>query len=331
MGNRLTKTYSIPKENIENKHIREPSSTRVMTDFEQISYTESASSESAFDTTIPSQREFHQVQQSTYWLPKDDEEQLRLTGQHFAFKETFGGNVMPSVTELIKFDNGACVLDVGCGSGAWVMDMISDYPNCDYHGCDIVDVVNTDMMPKQFTFKIGNILETLPYEDNTFDFVHMRLMIFALREDEWPGAIKELLRVTKPGGLVQIVDANIEMPAKQDDAFYKSVYAVHQTCAQRSQNPRIGGEIERIVREAGNTNIIDSQFRFNDTTTKTNAAKKLAWSWINGVKSTISVLGPVIGLENEYDQRDFLRELKHCMENISGYFNVNVVVAQKTA
>ncbi|CAO3675531.1 unnamed protein product [Rhizopus microsporus] len=238
---------------------------------------------------------------------------------------------MPSVTELIKFDNGACVLDVGCGSGAWIMDMISDYPNCDYHGCDIVDVVNTDMMPKQFTFKIGNILETLPYEDNTFDFVHMRLMIFALREDEWPGAIKELLRVTKPGGLVQIVDANIEMPTKQDDAFYRSVYAVHQTCAQRSQNPRIGGEIERIVREAGNTNIIDSQFRFNDTTTKTNSAKKLAWSWINGVKSTISVLGPVIGLENEYEQRNFLRELKYCMENISGYFNVNVVVAQKIA
>jgi hypothetical protein len=80
MGNRLTKTYSIPRENIENKHIREPSSTRAMTDFEQTSYTESASSESAFDTTIPSQREFHQVQQSTYWLPKDDEEQLRLTG-----------------------------------------------------------------------------------------------------------------------------------------------------------------------------------------------------------------------------------------------------------
>ena len=101
--------------------------------------------------------------------------------------------------------------------------MITDYPGCDYHGCDIVQAIPTNMMPKQFTFKIGNILETLPYEDNTFDFVHMRLMIFALREDEWPGAIKELLRVTKPGGLVQIVDANIEVSI-QSVTFKKRPY-----------------------------------------------------------------------------------------------------------
>ena len=33
--------------------------------------------------TIPTQREFHQIETSTYWLPKDDEEQMRLTGVRF--------------------------------------------------------------------------------------------------------------------------------------------------------------------------------------------------------------------------------------------------------
>jgi hypothetical protein len=31
-------------------------------------------------TSLPSSREFHTNDTSTYWLPKDDEEQLRLAG-----------------------------------------------------------------------------------------------------------------------------------------------------------------------------------------------------------------------------------------------------------
>ncbi|CEG64177.1 hypothetical protein RMATCC62417_01201 [Rhizopus microsporus] len=279
---------------------------------------------------VISDREFHDIETSSYWLPKDDEEQMRLTGQHFAFKEMLEGNVVPSVP--LDFNKGnLSVLDVGCGSGAWIMDMITDYPKCDYHGCDIVQAIPTNMMPKQFTFKIGNILETLPYEDNTFDFVHMRLMIFALREDEWPGAIKELLRVTKPGGLVQIVDANIELPEQKNTVFYRSLSAVHTICKAVGQNPRIGGELERLVKEAGNTTIIDSQFRYNDTTTGTRLAKKLIWCWLEGSKTGMTVAAPILGLNNKAEQENYLKELEHCMATTSGYYNVNVVVAQKLA
>jgi ubiquinone/menaquinone biosynthesis C-methylase UbiE len=32
----------------------------------------------------------------------------------------------------------------------------------------------------------------------------MRFFVLALREGEWPTAIRELIRVTKPGGMIQI-------------------------------------------------------------------------------------------------------------------------------
>lgn len=35
---------------------------------------------STTDTIRSSDRNFHEVETSTYWLPKDEEEQLRLTG-----------------------------------------------------------------------------------------------------------------------------------------------------------------------------------------------------------------------------------------------------------
>lgn len=34
----------------------------------------------------------------------------------------------------------------------------------------------------------------------------MRLFIAAFREDEWPAAINEVLRVAKPGGMIQLME-----------------------------------------------------------------------------------------------------------------------------
>ncbi|RCH78839.1 hypothetical protein CU098_006592, partial [Rhizopus stolonifer] len=160
-------------------------------------------------TFIP-ERDFHTDKNSSYWLPKDEEEQMRLTGQHFALKELFKGNVLPKVKTRLNFEQGISVLDVGCGSGAWMTDMASDYPNCRYYGCDIVEVANKFVTPRQFTFNIGNVLTGLPYNENTFDFVQIRLLVFALREQEWPVAIQEVLRVTKPGGILQILEPIME-------------------------------------------------------------------------------------------------------------------------
>ncbi|KAG1226582.1 hypothetical protein G6F67_008918 [Rhizopus microsporus] len=165
------------------------------------------------NSTANTNREFHKEESSTYWLPKDEEEQMRLTGQHYAFKSLFEGNVLPSVTDTLDFQKGINILDVGCGSGVWIMDMVQEYPNCTYHGCDIVNILYKNVDVEQFTFSKGNVIKGLPYEDNTFDFVHMRFFVLALREDEWPMAIKELIRVTKPGGMVQISEIGFKASA----------------------------------------------------------------------------------------------------------------------
>lgn len=91
--------------------------------------------------------------------------------------------------------------------------MIYDYPNCTYEGCDIVSVTNSNVSQSQVHYSYGNVLEGLDYPDNSFDFVHMRLFILALREDEWPIAIKEVLRVTKPGGIFQLLEFDLKVSA----------------------------------------------------------------------------------------------------------------------
>lgn len=50
--------------------------------------------------------------------------------------------------------------------------------------------------------------QPLPFPDNTFDFVTMQLVTTSFRRENWPSVILELVRVTKPGGYIQLLDVD---------------------------------------------------------------------------------------------------------------------------
>ncbi|ORE07014.1 S-adenosyl-L-methionine-dependent methyltransferase [Rhizopus microsporus var. microsporus] len=274
-------------------------------------------------TAINTKREFHNDESSTYWLPKDDDEQMRLTEQHYAFKSLYGGN--PCILK-----KGITVLDAGCGSGVWIMDMVQDYPSCTYHGCDIVDAIHKNVNVNQFTFILGNVVKGLPYEDDTFDFVHMRFFILALREEEeWPAAISEIIRVTKPGGMIQMSEIGFELPKDSSNLFYKVGVTIRDTCAARGQNAYIGAELNNMLAKHNNIEIVQSADRICDMSSGTSAAKTLTWDALESVKSMKPVMGPLMRINTTEELDQFLKELKHCIETKESLFRFNSVAAQK--
>jgi SAM-dependent methyltransferase len=66
-----------------------------------------------------------------------------------------------------------------------------------------------DALPSNYTFVTSNLFEGLPFGNNTFDFVHMRLLIMAIPHDQWPQVIRELIRVTQPGGWIESVETTV--------------------------------------------------------------------------------------------------------------------------
>lgn len=64
------------------------------------------------------------------------------------------------------------------------------------------DIFPNNIRPANVTFQIGNILEGLSFEDNTFDMVNMNFFILAFKKEEWVGVLKEIRRVLKPGGFL---------------------------------------------------------------------------------------------------------------------------------
>ncbi|CAG8604128.1 548_t:CDS:2 [Dentiscutata erythropus] len=135
-------------------------------------------------------RRFHNVENAVYPLPNDYDELDRLHLQHFMMKFIWQNNFSAPINHTLS-NPGTKVLDVG-------------YPLVEFVGLDISPLQPTQIKPKNFKFVKANVLEGLPFEDNTFDFVFQRYMFTGCTKEKWPYLINEIVRVLKPGGFLEL-------------------------------------------------------------------------------------------------------------------------------
>lgn len=136
-----------------------------------------------------------------YILPKDLGEQERLNFQHTIFRSALQGNyVAPLGRDLTH------ILDVGSGSGIWGYEIALQFPAASVFGVDLEPPTETTSLPPNYHFVQSNVLQRLPFTDNTFDFTHQRLLRGAIPALEWPHVIQELVRVTRPGGWIELFE-----------------------------------------------------------------------------------------------------------------------------
>ncbi|CAG8561950.1 8128_t:CDS:2 [Paraglomus occultum] len=150
-------------------------------------------------------RRYQQLDDSNYVLPNDSGEEERLDMQHILFDHFFDGNFSAPVDQLLR--SGARVLDACCGSGVWSIDLAKRYPNSYFIGVDIAPVVLADEKPSNLEFVEYNVLDGLPFNSNTFDYVFARATLAVYTRAQWTElAIPEYARVTKPGGWVELME-----------------------------------------------------------------------------------------------------------------------------
>ncbi len=137
-------------------------------------------------------------------LPRNQTEIDRLDVQHYALREAVRGNYMAPVR------NPVTVLDVGSGTGQWAYDLCAEFPDAEVVGLDLVPG-KAHVRPGNYRFVKANVLHGLPFADDSFDFVHQRLMVTALPLTTWPAVVADLLRVTRPGGWIELVEGGDEM------------------------------------------------------------------------------------------------------------------------
>jgi ubiquinone/menaquinone biosynthesis C-methylase UbiE len=158
-------------------------------------------------------REKKQDLPSTYFVQdrSNKEELIRLDEQDRLMTALMGGP-LPDQEGPGKFQH---VLDVGCGTGGWLIDLARTYS-------DIAQLVGIDISERtimyareqaraagvhdRITFQVGDALRTLEFPANSFDLVHQRLGWSFIRTWEWSGLLSEYQRVCKPGGIIHITE-----------------------------------------------------------------------------------------------------------------------------
>lgn len=96
------------------------------------------------------------------------------------------------------------VLDVGCGKGRYLRNLIEDFPDQVFHAVDLYTEIMNIYLHDERVVKREGMLTNIPYPDKTFDVVYACESLEHAIDTE--AAVREMARVVKPGGRLIIVD-----------------------------------------------------------------------------------------------------------------------------
>ena len=122
------------------------------------------------------------------------------------YDDVFAG----SFTEQLfipKLEKGARVLDLGCGVGFWVIEILKRNPEIEMYAADLttnaLEITKMRLEQFGFTAKLDQQnAENMDYEDESFDHINCQGVIHHTPDTE--ASVKEIARVLKPGGTANI-------------------------------------------------------------------------------------------------------------------------------
>ncbi|CAL1712725.1 unnamed protein product [Somion occarium] len=116
------------------------------------------------------------------------------------------------------------VLDLGCGVGTWILDCARLWKDTHFVGLDIVPIqpdlqqVGSSQLASRVTWVQANFLEGLPFQDEEFDYVHIKRIARGVPEDKWDALLEEISRVMKPSGRIEIIEEDLYLPGRLRDS-----------------------------------------------------------------------------------------------------------------
>jgi ubiquinone/menaquinone biosynthesis C-methylase UbiE len=125
------------------------------------------------------------------------------------------GGVLPELADPMSLRR---VLDVGCGTGGWLMEVARTYPMIEFLvGADISSAMlshtcaqaKAQFLDGRVQFKTMDALRMLQFSGASFDLVNQRFGATWLRQWEWKKILLEYHRVTRAGGIIRLTEANI--------------------------------------------------------------------------------------------------------------------------
>jgi ubiquinone/menaquinone biosynthesis C-methylase UbiE len=191
-----------------------------------------------------------QIQQDeAYIFGKGNEEIRRLDLQHFMFRWEFGDDYSAPIR------NARSILDVACGTGRWARDMARRFPRAQVVGFDnnpqqIENAIQQaftvgDMVPNNCSLLVGDALGRFGFANASFHFVMARANSAYVPIERWPHLLNEMLRVTAPGGWIEVRDFGVVRTESIALTAMTGIFA--NLAAGRNLHPGVGPYIDKYL------------------------------------------------------------------------------------
>jgi len=156
---------------------------------------------------------------STYFVynSSNKEEHTRLYLQDQLITAGMGG-VLPEQPDPTIFKR---VLDVGCGTGGWLINVAKTYPAIsELAGVDINSQslayahvqAEIQQVSDRMQFLTMDALRMLEFPQAYFDLVNLRFGYSFLRTWDWAKLLNEFQRVTRFGGVIRLTESDMIVP-----------------------------------------------------------------------------------------------------------------------
>lgn len=154
------------------------------------------------------------------------------------------------------------ILDLGCGTGLWAIEMGDLYPSAQIIGNDL-SAIQPSMVPPNVQFEIDDIESDWAFK-TPFDFIHARFLATSIHD--WPKLFRQTFENLKPGGYAEFFDADFLLGS--DDGSLKETHEMYinsveaiRAADKMGQTARPGPKLKEWAKEAGFVNIKEHVFK----------------------------------------------------------------------
>lgn len=129
-------------------------------------------------------------------------EQERLDLQHHIWLLLLHGKLYTAPLPQPAKDQRLRILDLGCGTGIWAIDMAEEFEKSEVYGVDLSPIQPT-WVPGNCFFHVDDYEDEWTYRDSEkFDYIHGRAL--SGTSSDWDAFYRKIMDNLKPGGYVEM-------------------------------------------------------------------------------------------------------------------------------
>ncbi|KAF2206230.1 hypothetical protein CERZMDRAFT_115866 [Cercospora zeae-maydis SCOH1-5] len=314
-----------------------------------------ASSLSTYEWTYLNGRRYASNSLGHYFMPNDEPEIQRLNEQHCILTQLKGSKL--HFAPLPSPDHPMRILDIGCGSGIWCLEMADKYPNANITGMDVSPIQPTNNKPANVEWIVHDMEESdWPFpaqqEDGTegyFDLIHLSLVHGCVAD--WEQFMRKVVKHLVPGGWVEhqefslcrqyMLDAQGQKMDMGEDVdkfppFFRWNRLMEQAAAKRGRSLQLGPHLKEFQERAGLVAVEERVFAHKWGTWMEDAqerelGERTMLSAMTGMEGfTTALFTKTLGWSLE-DTKTFMVDIKQNMrdDSIRKVMDLHVVCGQK--